>query len=133
MELLKFEAEALTNDGGIRRRIKVKGDGYSNPNDGATVDGKTPLCVAVNTLLLLKYMSPYNEASVCGYMLCQCGFVLCYGAVHLEGSCGSHVFDSRDVRFIVGEAQDKGIPLGVDRAMAQMQKGECCILHLKPK
>lgn len=40
MELLKFEGEMLTDDGGILRRIKVKGDGYSNPNDGATVDGK---------------------------------------------------------------------------------------------
>ena len=39
MELLKFEGELLTNDGGIIRRIKVKGDGYSNPNDGARVEG----------------------------------------------------------------------------------------------
>lgn len=39
MELLKFEGEMLTDDGGIVRRIKVKGDGYSNPNDGASVDG----------------------------------------------------------------------------------------------
>ncbi|XP_076012589.1 peptidyl-prolyl cis-trans isomerase FKBP5 isoform X2 [Genypterus blacodes] len=91
MELVKFEAEVLTNDGGITRRIKVKGDGYSNPNDGAAVD------------------------------------------VHLEGSCGGHLFDCRDVRFIVGEAEDKAVPLGVDRAMAQMQKGECCVLYLKPK
>uniref|UniRef100_A0A667X6P9 peptidylprolyl isomerase n=1 Tax=Myripristis murdjan TaxID=586833 RepID=A0A667X6P9_9TELE len=91
MELLSFEGEVLTDDGGIIRRIKVKGDGYTNPNDGATVD------------------------------------------VHLEGSCGGRLFDSRDVRFTVGEAEDKGVPLGVDRAMEKMQKGECCILHLKPK
>uniref|UniRef100_A0A7N6FCY4 peptidylprolyl isomerase n=1 Tax=Anabas testudineus TaxID=64144 RepID=A0A7N6FCY4_ANATE len=91
MELLKFEGEMLTDDGGIVRRIKVKGDGYSNPNDGASVD------------------------------------------VHLEGSCGGRLFDSRDVSFIVGEGEDKGVPLGVDRAMDKMQKGECCILYLKPK
>ncbi|KAF7664340.1 hypothetical protein LDENG_00180190 [Lucifuga dentata] len=91
MELLKFEGEVLTDDGGITRRIKVKGDGYSNPNDGAIVD------------------------------------------VHLEGSCGGRLFDSRDVCFVVGEAEDKGVPLGVDRAMEKMQKGECCILYLKPK
>uniref|UniRef100_A0A3Q3XHZ4 peptidylprolyl isomerase n=1 Tax=Mola mola TaxID=94237 RepID=A0A3Q3XHZ4_MOLML len=91
MELLKFEGEMLTDDGGILRRIKVKGDGYTNPNDGAKVD------------------------------------------VHLEGRCGSRLFDCRDVSFIVGEAEDKGIPLGVDRAMDKMQKGECCVLHLKPK
>lgn len=40
MELLKFVGEMLTDDGGILRRIKVKGDGYTNPNDGAKVDGK---------------------------------------------------------------------------------------------
>ncbi|XP_076615292.1 peptidyl-prolyl cis-trans isomerase FKBP5 [Chaetodon auriga] len=91
MELLKFEGEMLTDDGGILRRIKVKGDGYTNPNDGARVD------------------------------------------VHLEGSCGGRLFDCRDVSFIVGEAEDKGVPLGVDRAMDKMQKGECCILYLKPK
>lgn len=91
MELLKFEGEMLTDDGGILRRIKVKGDGYSNPNDGATVD------------------------------------------VHLEGSCGGRLFDCRDVSFIVGEAEDKGIPRGVDQAMDKMQKGECCVLYLKPK
>uniref|UniRef100_A0A3Q1FDR1 peptidylprolyl isomerase n=1 Tax=Acanthochromis polyacanthus TaxID=80966 RepID=A0A3Q1FDR1_9TELE len=91
MELLKFEGEALTDDGGIIRRIKVKGDGYTNPNDGATVD------------------------------------------VHLQGSCGGRLFDCRDVSFIVGEGEDKSIPLGVDRALDKMQRGECCILYLKPK
>ncbi|KAM4613633.1 peptidyl-prolyl cis-trans isomerase FKBP5 [Polymixia lowei] len=91
VELLNFEGELLTDDGGITRRIKVKGEGYTNPNDGATVD------------------------------------------VHLEGSCGGRLFDSRDVRFTVGEAEDKSVPLGVDRAMEKMQKGECCILYLKPK
>lgn len=53
--------------------------------------------------------------------------------VHLEGSCGDRAFDCRDVSFIVGEAEDKGVPLGVDRAMDKMQKGECCVLYLKPK
>ncbi|XP_068598846.1 peptidyl-prolyl cis-trans isomerase FKBP5 [Brachionichthys hirsutus] len=91
MELLKFEGETLTDDGGILRRIKVRGDGYTNPNDGASVD------------------------------------------VHLEGSCGGRLFDCRDLSFIVGEAEDKGVPLGVDRAMDKMQKGECCFLYLKPK
>ncbi|XP_059185299.1 peptidyl-prolyl cis-trans isomerase FKBP5 [Centropristis striata] len=91
MELLKFEGEALTDDSGVIRRIKVKGDGYTNPNDGSTVE------------------------------------------VHLEGRCGGRLFDRRDVTFVVGEAEDKGVPLGVDRAMDKMQKGECCVLYLKPK
>ncbi|XP_068568252.1 peptidyl-prolyl cis-trans isomerase FKBP5 [Cebidichthys violaceus] len=91
MELLKFEGEILTDDSGIIRRIKVKGDGYTNPNDGSSVE------------------------------------------VHLEGRCGDRLFDCRDVSFTVGEAEDKGVPLGVDRAMDKMQKGECCILYLKSK
>ncbi|XP_037534633.1 peptidyl-prolyl cis-trans isomerase FKBP5 [Nematolebias whitei] len=91
MELLNFEGEILTDDGGIIRRIKVKGDGYSNPNDGASVD------------------------------------------VHLEGRCGGRLFDCRDVSFVVGQGEDKGIPLGVDRAIDKMQRGECCLLYLKPK
>lgn len=41
MELLKFEGETLMDDGGIVRRIKVKGDGFLNPNDGAWVNGKS--------------------------------------------------------------------------------------------
>ena len=53
--------------------------------------------------------------------------------VHLEGRCDGQLFDSRDVRFIVGEAQDKDVPLGVDRAMEKMQKGECCLLQLQSK
>lgn len=91
MELLNFEGELLTDDGGIVRRIKVKGDGFMSPNDGATVH------------------------------------------VHLEGRCDGQLFDCRDVSFSVGEGQDKDIPLGVDRAMDKMQKGECCVLHLQSR
>lgn len=39
VELLSFKGEDLAEDGGILRRIKVKGEGYNNPNDGATVHG----------------------------------------------------------------------------------------------
>lgn len=54
-------------------------------------------------------------------------------AVHLEGSCEGQLFDCRDVSFIVGEAEDKGIPFGVDRAIDKMQKRECCLLYLSSK
>ncbi|XP_020342285.1 peptidyl-prolyl cis-trans isomerase FKBP5 [Oncorhynchus kisutch] len=91
VELLSFQGEVLTDDGGITRRIKVKGEGYNNPNDGSTVH------------------------------------------VHLEGRCEERLFDTRDVHFVVGESEDMGVPLGVDRAMEKMQKGECCMLYLKPK
>lgn len=40
VELLNFKGEELTEDGGIIRRIKVKGEGFSNPNEGATVSGE---------------------------------------------------------------------------------------------
>ncbi|XP_064824138.1 peptidyl-prolyl cis-trans isomerase FKBP5 isoform X2 [Oncorhynchus masou masou] len=91
VELLSFKGEVLTDDGGITRRIRVKGEGYNSPNDGSTVH------------------------------------------VHLEGRCGERLFDSRNVHFVVGESEDMGVPLGVDRAMEKMQKGECCMLYLKPK
>ncbi|KAM9800190.1 peptidyl-prolyl cis-trans isomerase FKBP5 isoform X2 [Syngnathus typhle] len=92
IELLKFDlGETLTNDGGLVRRIKVKGDRGLKPNDGGVVD------------------------------------------VHLEGSCDGRLFDIRDVSFVVSESVDKGVPLGVDRAMDKMDKAECCILYLTPK
>ncbi|KPP58315.1 hypothetical protein Z043_123871, partial [Scleropages formosus] len=37
VELLSFKGEELTEDGGIVRRIKVKGQGFRYPNVGATV------------------------------------------------------------------------------------------------
>ena len=39
VELLNFEGEVLTDDGGIIRRIKVKGESFNNPNEGSTVEG----------------------------------------------------------------------------------------------
>lgn len=116
MELLKFEGETLMDDGGIVRRIKIKGGGFLNPNDGAWVNGKSTDPVK----------SSRSEASVTNVGLD-------WLTVHLEGTCGGRLFDSREVSFIVGEAEDKAVPFGVDRAMDKMQKGECCILHLKPK
>lgn len=37
IELLDFKGEDLFEDSGVIRRIKRKGEGYSNPNEGATV------------------------------------------------------------------------------------------------
>ncbi|XP_029429288.1 peptidyl-prolyl cis-trans isomerase FKBP5 isoform X1 [Rhinatrema bivittatum] len=91
IELLDFKGEDLFEDGGIIRRIKRKGEGYSNPNEGATVE------------------------------------------IHLEGSCGGRIFDCRDVTFVIGEGEDHDIPIGIDRALEKMQRGELCILHLGPR
>ncbi|XP_071074529.1 peptidyl-prolyl cis-trans isomerase FKBP5 isoform X2 [Dasypus novemcinctus] len=38
IELLDFKGEDMFEDGGIIRRIKQKGEGYSNPNEGARVE-----------------------------------------------------------------------------------------------
>ncbi|XP_069489545.1 peptidyl-prolyl cis-trans isomerase FKBP5 isoform X2 [Ambystoma mexicanum] len=91
IELLDFRGEDLFEDGGIIRRIKQKGEGYSNPNEGATVD------------------------------------------IHVEGHCGARVFDRRDVTFVVGEGEDHNIPIGIDKALEKMQKGERCALYLAPR
>nr|XP_033774342.1 peptidyl-prolyl cis-trans isomerase FKBP5 [Geotrypetes seraphini]XP_033774343.1 peptidyl-prolyl cis-trans isomerase FKBP5 [Geotrypetes seraphini] len=91
IELLDFKGEDLFEDGGIIRRIKQKGEGYTNPNEGATVE------------------------------------------IHLEGSCSGQIFDCRDVTFIIGEGEDHDIPIGLDRALEKMQRGEICILHLGPR
>ncbi|XP_068015989.1 peptidyl-prolyl cis-trans isomerase FKBP5 isoform X1 [Melanerpes formicivorus] len=91
IELLDFKGEDLFEDGGIIRRIKRKGEGYSNPNEGATVE------------------------------------------IHLEGFCGGSRFDCKDVKFVVGEGEDYDIPIGIDKALEKMQRGEHCVLYLAPR
>lgn len=53
--------------------------------------------------------------------------------VHLEGFCGGTRFDCKDVKFIVGEGEDHDIPIGIDKALEKMQRGEHCILYLAPR
>lgn len=116
----------LTEDGGIVRRIKVKGEGYNNPNDGATVHGNSEFYI-------FKMHCCYSGCLLDKiFVWTTTWFCLC-SSVHLEGWCGGSLFESRDVTFVVGESVDAGVPLGVDRSMEKMQKGECCLLYLKPK
>ncbi|XP_078053839.1 peptidyl-prolyl cis-trans isomerase FKBP5-like isoform X4 [Mustelus asterias] len=93
VELIDFKGEDLTEgeDGGIIRRIRKKGRGYSTPNEGATVE------------------------------------------VSIEGRRGSVLFDQREVTFVIGEGEDQDIPIGVDKALEKMQRGEHCVLHLMPE
>lgn len=128
LELIKFEGEVLTGDGGIVRRIKVKGEGYTNPNDGSIVNGNDMICLFINNWHCASLIN--DLYSTWQHHRLNCALCL---TVHLEGRCGDRLFDCRDVNFIVGQAEDKSIPLGVDRAMDKMQKGECCLLYLKPK
>lgn len=46
MELYEFRGEDITEDedGGIVRRMITKGQGYSKPNEGASVDGNAHDC-----------------------------------------------------------------------------------------
>ncbi|XP_034270607.1 peptidyl-prolyl cis-trans isomerase FKBP5 [Pantherophis guttatus] len=88
IELLDFKGEDLFDNGGIIRRIKQKGEGYSNPNEGAAVQ------------------------------------------IQLKGFCDGRMFDCRDVAFTVGEGEDHDIPIGIDKALEKMQRGEHCILHI---
>ncbi|KAM4795798.1 peptidyl-prolyl cis-trans isomerase FKBP5 [Rhinophrynus dorsalis] len=91
IELLDFKGEDLFNDGGVIRRIKQRGEGYSNPNEGSKVE------------------------------------------IRLEGLCGDNVFDSREVTFVLGEGEDCNIPIGIDKALEKMQRGEHSRLHLTPR
>ncbi|KGL86859.1 Peptidyl-prolyl cis-trans isomerase FKBP5, partial [Charadrius vociferus] len=52
---------------------------------------------------------------------------------HLEGFCGGTRFDCKDVKFVVGEGEDHDIPIGIDKALEKMQRGEHCILYLGPR
>ncbi|XP_057350236.1 peptidyl-prolyl cis-trans isomerase FKBP5 isoform X1 [Manis pentadactyla] len=103
VELLDFKGEDLFENGGIIRRIKQKGEGYSNPNEGATVE------------------SSFADCSIPS------------ASVHLEGCCDGRMFDCRDVVFIVGEGEDHDIPIGIDKALEKMQREEQCILYLGPR
>ncbi|XP_063785264.1 peptidyl-prolyl cis-trans isomerase FKBP4 [Pseudophryne corroboree] len=93
IELFDFQGEDLSTDGdgGIIRRIRVKGEGYSKPNEGSVVE------------------------------------------LRLQGTHNGRLFDERELQFEVGEGESQGIPLGVETAVQQMEKGEESVLNLKPR
>eukprot|EP00062_Callorhinchus_milii_P016157 gi/632967164/ref/XP_007899824.1/ PREDICTED: peptidyl-prolyl cis-trans isomerase FKBP5-like [Callorhinchus milii] len=53
--------------------------------------------------------------------------------VSIQGKCQNVLFDRREVKFVVGEGDDRDIPIGVDKAVEKMQRGEQCLVHLKSK
>ncbi|KAG7332963.1 hypothetical protein KOW79_003098 [Hemibagrus wyckioides] len=93
VELFDFHGEDITEDedGGIIRRIITKGEGYSKPNEGSSVE------------------------------------------VHLEGTHEGRVFDDRDLKFEVGDAESFDLPLGVEKALQAMEQGELSLFTIKPK
>ncbi|XP_064885592.1 peptidyl-prolyl cis-trans isomerase FKBP4 [Columba livia] len=92
IELFEFKGEDLTDDedGGIIRRIRKKGEGYSKPNEGAVVE------------------------------------------IQFEGRCGDRVFDSRELRFEIGEGDNYDLPHGLEKAIQKMEKLEESVFYLKP-
>ncbi|KAK3570455.1 hypothetical protein QTP86_019447 [Hemibagrus guttatus] len=93
VELFDFHGEDITEeeDGGIIRRIITKGEGYSKPNEGSSVE------------------------------------------VHVEGMHEGRVFDDRDLKFEVGDAENLDLPLGVEKALQAMEQGEVSLFTIKPK
>ncbi|KAG5830679.1 peptidyl-prolyl cis-trans isomerase FKBP4 [Anguilla anguilla] len=93
IELFEFHGEDVTEDedGGIIRRIITKGQGYTKPNEGATVE------------------------------------------VTLEGKFEDRVFDEREMKFEVGDGENLGLPMGVEKAIMAMEEGEESLFTLAPK
>lgn len=58
VELFDFHGEDITEDedGGIVRRIITKGEGYSKPNEGASVEGKHTLTHTGLSITFIKVL-----------------------------------------------------------------------------
>uniref|UniRef100_A0A3Q3G443 peptidylprolyl isomerase n=1 Tax=Labrus bergylta TaxID=56723 RepID=A0A3Q3G443_9LABR len=53
--------------------------------------------------------------------------------VTLEGSCEGRVFDERELKFEIGDAESQGLPVGVEKAIVAMEEGEEALFIMKPK
>lgn len=53
--------------------------------------------------------------------------------VTLEGSCEGRVFDKRELKFEVGDGENLGFPIGVEKAILAMEQGEEATFTMKPK
>lgn len=53
--------------------------------------------------------------------------------VQFEGRCGDRVFDSRELRFEIGEGDNYDLPHGLEKAIQKMEKSEESVFYLKPK
>uniref|UniRef100_A0A671VQE1 peptidylprolyl isomerase n=2 Tax=Sparus aurata TaxID=8175 RepID=A0A671VQE1_SPAAU len=93
VELFDFRGEDITEDEdeGIIRRIITKGQGYSKPNEGASVE------------------------------------------VTVEGSCEGRIFDERELKFEIGDGENLGFPVGVEKAIMAMEQEEEALFTMKPK
>ncbi|XP_049430530.1 peptidyl-prolyl cis-trans isomerase FKBP4 isoform X2 [Epinephelus fuscoguttatus] len=93
VELFEFHGEDITDeeDGGIIRRIITKGQGYTKPNEGASVE------------------------------------------VTVEGTYEGRVFDERELKFEIGDGENLGFPIAVEKAIMAMEQGEEALISVKPK
>ncbi|KAM7396647.1 hypothetical protein PAMP_019673 [Pampus punctatissimus] len=53
--------------------------------------------------------------------------------VTVEGTCDGRVFDKRELKFEIGDAESLGLPVGVEKAIMTMEQGEEALIHIKPK
>jgi len=95
---LKFEVELhywkdtdVTNDGGVIKKILIKGEGYKNPKDEANI------------------------------------------TIHMRGMYQGTAFEEKDIEFILGEGSEKGICMGIEKALYTMKKREKVQLKIQSK
>ncbi|XP_077373155.1 peptidyl-prolyl cis-trans isomerase FKBP4 [Festucalex cinctus] len=53
--------------------------------------------------------------------------------VTVEGSYEGRVFDKRELKFEIGDAESVDLPTGVEKAIMAMEEGEEALFHIKPK
>lgn len=51
----------------------------------------------------------------------------------MEGSCEGRVFDKRELKFEIGDGENLGFPVGVEKAIMAMEQEEEALFTMKPK
>lgn len=51
----------------------------------------------------------------------------------MEGTYEGRVFDERELKFEIGDGENLGLPVGVEKAIMAMEQEEEALFHIKPK
>ncbi|XP_065070807.1 peptidyl-prolyl cis-trans isomerase FKBP4-like [Rhopilema esculentum] len=89
VELFYWKDEDITGDGGVIKKVLLKGEGFKMPKDEACV------------------------------------------TTHIRGMYKDTAFEERDVEFVLGEGEEKGICLGIEKALYKMKKREKVHLRIQ--
>lgn len=54
-------------------------------------------------------------------------------SVTVEGSCEGRIFDERELKFEIGDGENLGFPVGVEKAIMAMEQEEEALFTMKPK